>query len=171
MNFKSFKHCHRPSLAFWSKEAVTHECPWDSVLLTSSGGTTVGSVEVLSLVSINSCQVSLLGGFHPNSSLETTEGLLASQQASRSLTIADSPGDGGRDAGGGVKTSLYWFYTNAHATVDQSAAIAPDTWHAANKADKHGRMRETASESRRRRGTKREREWMLEHSEWQATHW
>lgn len=100
MNFKSFKHCHRPSLAFWSKEAVTHECPWDSVLLTSNGGTTVGSVEVLSLVAINSCQVSLLGGFHPNSSLETTEGLLASQQASRSLTTADSPGDGGRDAGG-----------------------------------------------------------------------
>lgn len=71
------------------------------MLLTSSGGTTVGSVEVLSLVAINSCQVSSLGGFHPNSSLETTEGLLASQQASRSLTTADSPGDGGRDAGGG----------------------------------------------------------------------
>lgn len=96
------------------------------MLLTRSGGTTVGSVEVLSLVAINSCQVSLLGGFHPNSSLETTEGLLASQQASRSLTTADSPGDGGRDTGG-VKTSLYWFYTHAHATVDQSAATAPDT--------------------------------------------
>lgn len=76
------------------------------MLLTSSGGTTVGSVEVLSLVAINSCQVSLLGGFHPNSSMETNEGLLASQQASRSLTIADSPGDGGRDAGGSEDITL-----------------------------------------------------------------
>lgn len=24
-------------------------------------------------------------------------------------------------------TSLYWFYTHAHATVDQSVGIAPDT--------------------------------------------
>lgn len=49
--------------------------------LTNRGSTTVGSVEVLSLVAVNGCQVSLLGGFLPNSSLETTGGLLASQQA------------------------------------------------------------------------------------------
>lgn len=37
--------------------------------------------EVLSLVTANGRQVSLLVVFHPNSSLETTEGLLASRQA------------------------------------------------------------------------------------------
>lgn len=50
-------------------------------------------------------------------------------------------------------TSLCWFYTHAHATTDQSAEIAPDTWHAANKADKHRGMRGSA---RRKRPAKRE---------------
>lgn len=69
-----------------------------SLLLTNSGGTTVGSVEVLSLVAVNGCQVSLLGGFHPNSSLETAEGLLASQQAG-ALPIQTAPGTDGGDVG------------------------------------------------------------------------
>lgn len=56
--------------------------------------TTVGSVEVLSLVAANGCQVSLLGGFHPNSSLETAEGLLASQQAG-ALPMQTTPGTEG----------------------------------------------------------------------------
>lgn len=37
--------------------------------------------------------------------------------------------------------SLCWFYTHAHATTDQSAEIAPDTRHAADKADKNREMR------------------------------
>lgn len=45
-------------------------------------------------------------------------------------------------------TSLCWFYTHAHATTDQSAEIAPDTWHAANKADKHRGMRGSARRKR-----------------------
>lgn len=47
------------------------------------GSTTEGSVEVLFLVAVNSCQVSLLGRFHSKSSLETADSPVASQQAWR----------------------------------------------------------------------------------------
>lgn len=69
------------------------------------------------------------------------------------------------------ETSLYWFYTHVHATVDQSVGIAPDTWHVANKADNHGRIRERVRESRRRRAGRSGREWTVECSEWQTTGW
>jgi len=131
-------------------------------LLNNSGGTTVGSGEVLSPVALNGCQVSSLGGFHPNSSLETAEGLLASQQAG-ALLMQTAPGteegcgrerkrgrgrERGRERGG---TSLSWFYTHAHATADPSVGIAPDTRHATDKADKHGGMRERESGRRAKR--------------------
>lgn len=51
----------------------------------------MGSVQVLSLVAVNGCQVSLLRGFHPNSSLETAEGLLASRKAG-ALLMQTAPG-------------------------------------------------------------------------------
>lgn len=44
-----------------------------------------------------------------------------------------------RERAGG--RSLCWFYAHAHATTDQSAEIAPDTRHAADKADKNRGMR------------------------------
>lgn len=100
-------------------------------IATNSSATTVGSVQVLSPVVINGCQVSLLRGFHLNSSLETAEGLVASRKAG-ALPMQTAPRERwekGREWG----TALYWFYTHAHATADQSVGIAPDTWHVANK--------------------------------------
>lgn len=88
----------------------------------------MGSVQVLSPVAVNGCQVSLLRGFHPNSSLETAEGLLASRKAG-ALPMQTAPGtEGGTwEKGREWGTALYRFYTHAHAKADQSVGIAPDT--------------------------------------------
>lgn len=62
-------------------------------------------------MAVNGCQVSLLGGFHPNSSWETAEGLLASHQA-RALPMQTAGGrEGGKDVGEGEGASRAHHFT------------------------------------------------------------
>lgn len=63
----------------------------------------MGSAQVLSPVAINGCQVSLLRGFHPNSSLETAEGLLASRKAGALPMQTAQRTEGGEGVGSGLK--------------------------------------------------------------------
>ena len=141
-----------------------------SLLLTTSSITTVGSVKVPSLVAVNGCQVSLLGGFHPNSSFETAKGLLPSQQAG-ALPVQTAPGtegamwQKGRGATGGhhfpgftpTHTTHWISQLGLHLTLDMQPTkqTSMEGWERAWGAG----------------GRQRAREWMLELREWQTTSW